>query len=69
MDIMLLWIGRFAGVCGALLCAGVMLFRLRGIFFIGGFQVGTLFQFGIAAMVFACACFLAYLTNGARKTG
>lgn len=62
MDI-LLSLGRITGVVGALLCVAGVAVRLGGEYWIAGFQVGTLLQAGIAAMVFGCLCFLAALTH------
>ena len=62
MDI-LLKLGRIAGVIGVLVCIGGIAARLSGAYWIGSFQVGTLLQAGIAAMVFGCLCFLAVLTH------
>lgn len=59
----LLWLGRIAGACGALLCLFSVVFRLRGEYWISVFQIGTLLQAGIAAMVFGCFCLLALLTQ------
>ncbi len=58
----LLKLGWVAGVLGVLICIAGVGFRLAGAYWIGGFQSGTLFQAGIAAMVFGCFCFLAVLT-------
>jgi len=58
MNDWMLWIGRLAGVVGALICAVGILARVTGHFWISGYQVGTLFQGGIAAMVAGCFCFL-----------
>ena len=62
MDI-LLKLGRITGVVGVLLCIAGIAVRLGGAYWIAGFQVGTLLQAGIAAMVFGCLCFLAVLTH------
>lgn len=59
----LLAVGRIAGVVGVLLCIVGAAVRLGGAFWIGGFQVGTLLQGGIAAMVFGCFCLLAVVTH------
>ncbi len=56
-------LGWVAGVCGVLLCLVAAVARLRGAYWIGGFQAGTLLQVGIAAMIFGCLCFLAALTH------
>ena len=58
MNDVLLWIGRVAGVVGALLCVAAILIRIGGQYWIAGYQVGTLLLAGSAAMVGACLCFL-----------
>lgn len=63
MDNWLLSIARVAGVVGALLAAFAGISRAMGTYELGGFGVGTLLITGMAAMVFACLCFLAVLTN------
>lgn len=65
---LLLWLGRIAGVGGALVCALSVFARLKGDYFLGGFQVGTLLQAGTAAMTFACLCLLAGLAQGAGRS-
>jgi hypothetical protein len=47
MDEVLLWLGRLMGVVGALVCAVAL-----------GFEIGTLFLGGTAAMVAGCLCLL-----------
>lgn len=66
MEQLLIWIGRLAGVAGVLLCAVAVVARLGGAFWLGGFQVGTLLQVGIAAMVIGCLSFLAVITEQLR---
>jgi hypothetical protein len=66
MEQLLIWIGRLAGVAGVLLCAVAIVTRLSGAFWLGGFQVGTLLQVGIAAMVIGCLAFLAVITEQLR---
>jgi hypothetical protein len=63
MNDQLLWIGRIAGICGLLLCAMAAALRVSGLYWFGGFQIGTLLLTGIAVMVGGCLCFLAVLTN------
>jgi len=67
MEILLLWVGRLAGLAGALLCGWAALTRLSGSFFAGGFQIGTLLLAGMAAMLVACVCFLMILTSRSRR--
>ena len=66
MDKQLLWIGRVAGVGGLALCALVAVLRLSGHYFLGSFQLVTLFQAGMAAMIAGCLCFLALLTERSK---
>ena len=54
----LLWAGRLVGVAGVLTCVLAIIVRLGGRYLLGGFQVGTLFLGGIAAMVAGCLCLL-----------
>ena len=44
MNDMLLWVGRIAGVVGALLCAGAIVVRLGGVYWIAGYQVGKSYR-------------------------
>jgi hypothetical protein len=62
MEDMMVWIGRIAGAGGALIWVIAAAVRLSGRYFFSGFQVGTLLQVGIAAMILGCFCFLAALT-------
>jgi len=63
MDNSLLSVGRLAGIVGVLIAAIAGATRLTGRFSLAGFEVGTLLLVGVAAMVFACLCFLVVLTN------
>jgi hypothetical protein len=58
MNDTLLATGRIAGVVGALVCAGALAVRLTGHYTFAGFEIGTLFLGGIAAMVAGCFCLL-----------
>lgn len=62
MNKLILWMGRVAGISGVLLCAVAAAMRLSGIYWFAGFQLGTLLQMGMAAMIAGCLCFLAVLT-------
>lgn len=66
MDKLLELLGNIVGVVGVLLCvvAGVM--RLTGKHMSGGFESLTLFQGGMAAMIFACLCLLLVLAKRTR---
>lgn len=60
---LLTWIGRLAGVLGVMVCAAALVARLTGSWAIGGIQIGTLFQLGIAAMILACLAYCAVLVE------
>jgi hypothetical protein len=62
---LLLSIGRFAAVIGALIAVLAGVARITSGHFLGNFEVGTLFLLGTTVMVFACVCFLAVLTSSA----
>jgi len=66
METIFLWIGRAAGLVGIVLCAVAVLTRLGGAFWLGGFQVGTLLQGGMAAMLLGCLALLAAITEQLR---
>ena len=57
MNAALLWLGRLLGVLGVVVCAPLVI-RLAGHFTFGGFEIGTLFLGGTAAMVAGCLCLL-----------
>ena len=63
MDTLLLWVGRLAGLGGVLLCVWAIFNRVGGSFRAAGFQVGTLLQAGMTAMLVGCLCLLVVLTN------
>ena len=58
MDEVLLWLGRLLGMIGALVCVAALVNRFSGEYLLGGFQVGTVFLGGTAAMVAGCLCLL-----------
>ena len=62
----LLWIGRIAGIAGVLLSAWAATARLRGAYFAGSFQVGTLLLVGITGITIACFCLLFVITMRPR---
>lgn len=63
MQTTLTWLGRLAGIAGALMCLVGGGVRLSGSYWLGGFQAGSLLQAGSALMTFACLCFLALLAG------
>jgi hypothetical protein len=54
MNKLLLTAGRAAGFGGMLLCLVAIGTRLSGNYFLGGFQLATLLQAGVAGMVAGC---------------
>ncbi|HZQ59836.1 MAG TPA: hypothetical protein VFC24_00725 [Casimicrobiaceae bacterium] len=67
MNMLLLWVGRLAGIAGILVILIAVAMRARGLYAVGSYQAGTLLLVGIALMVLGC---LAYLTIIAeRATG
>jgi hypothetical protein len=66
MNNLLRWTARGAGVVGVLLCAVSFLLRASGVWLVGGFQVGTVLQVGMAGMILGCLAYLAVLVDGAR---
>ena len=67
MESLLLWTGRIAGVAAMVLSGWAALARLRGAYFAGGFQIGTLLLVGIMGMLVACFCLLLVLTQRKRR--
>ena len=63
---LLIWIGRVAGCLGVLVCAMALGGRVTGTWSVAGMQIGTLFQFGTAAMVLGCLAYCAALAERPR---
>ena len=59
-------LGRTLGVLGLLLCAVAAATRIGGSYFLGGFQLGTLFLAGTAAMIGGCFLLLWVLVERLR---
>ena len=58
MNEALLWLGRLLGLIGAIVCASALGIRVAGNYLFAGFEIGTLFLGGTAAMVAGCLCLL-----------
>jgi hypothetical protein len=67
VTILLLWIGRIGGAVGVLLCVIAVLARIRGMFGLAGFQVGTVLLAGMAAMLVGCLGYLAAIAEFRRR--
>ncbi len=68
MENLLLLMGRIAGFAGLLLSAVAAASRIWKVYWLGSFQVGTLLQAGMAAMMAGCFCLLVALA-GRLKAG
>jgi hypothetical protein len=64
---MLLWIGRLGGIAGLILCAMAVLARMRSVYNVAGFQVGTLLLAGVAVMLVGCLGYLAAIAERPRR--
>ena len=67
MENLLRWIGRLGGAAGIVICAVAVLGRLRGVYNLAGFQIGTLLLAGIAAMLVGCLGYLAAIAERPRS--
>lgn len=63
MVMFLIWAARLSAIVGVMLCAIAVIARLAGMHWLGGFEALTLLQGGMAAMLFACLCYLARLVE------
>jgi hypothetical protein len=64
---LLLWVGRSAGAVGVLLCVVAAVVRMRGVYALAGFQVGTLLLAGMAAMLVGCLGYIAAVAERDRN--
>jgi hypothetical protein len=64
---LLLWIGRLGGIVGVIFCVVAVLARLRSVYNIAGFQVGTFLLAGVAAMLVGCLGYLAAIAERPRS--
>jgi hypothetical protein len=55
--------GRLSGFVGILVFLVASIWRLTGRYFLSTFQVGTLLQVSIAAMILGCFCLLLVQTG------
>ena len=63
---MLIWAARIAGVAGVVAMVIAFAGRLSGSYWLAGFQVGTVLQAAMAAMLVACLAYLAALAERPR---
>lgn len=67
MQALLTWIGRVAGIVGVAVAGLAVVGRLGGAYWLGGFQVGTLLQAGMASMLVACLAYVAAIAESPRR--
>ena len=67
MATFLLWIGRIGGAAGVFLSVIAVLVRIRGVYNIAGFQIGTVLLAGMAAMLVGCLGYVAAVAERDRK--
>ncbi len=60
---LLIWSGRAAGLLGLVLCVVAIATRAAGAYHVGSFQVGTVLQGGMAAMITGCLAYVAALAE------
>lgn len=63
MDRMMVLAGRALGVLGIAACAVAVIGRLAGQYWLRGFELGSLLQVGVAAMVAGCFILLWVMTR------
>ncbi len=51
MNDLLIWMGRIAGLVGIVAMGCAVVLRATGVWHLGGVQIGTLMNAGVAAMV------------------
>jgi hypothetical protein len=66
MQVVLIWVARMAGIAGVLVMALAAFARLSGDYWLGGFQVGTILQVGMAVTLVACLGYMAALVERTR---
>jgi hypothetical protein len=63
---LLLWIGRIAGLLGIVAAGTAVLVRASGAWHVGGLQIGTLLQAGIAALACGAWAYAAAIAERPR---
>jgi hypothetical protein len=66
MHMVLVWVGRIAGIAGVLLCVVALGARATNTWHVGGYAVGALLQAGLAGMLLACLAYVAHLAERPR---
>jgi hypothetical protein len=63
MNSLLIWMGRLAGLVGLLLVGAAVLLRATGVWHLGGLQIGTLMNAGVAALALGTWAYAASLAE------
>jgi hypothetical protein len=63
MQGLLIWVGRLAGIVGFLVVVAAVAGRLLGVYRLGGFEVGTILQAGMASILIGCLGYVAALAE------
>ena len=63
MNSLLIWIGRIAGLLGLATVTCAVALRLSGVWHVGGLQIGTLMNAGVAAMVIGAWAYVASIAE------
>ena len=66
MLMLLMWVGRLAGLVGMLMTLAAVTARLGGAYQLGSFDASTVLTAGIAAMVAGCLAYVASVAEQAR---
>jgi hypothetical protein len=64
MTMLLLWLGRLAGLLGLAVSVAAVAMRLSGVWHFGGLPLGTLLQGGIAALACGAWAYAASIAEG-----
>jgi hypothetical protein len=63
MNSLLIWMGRIAGLMGLAAVSCAVALRLSGVWHVGGLQIGTLMNAGMAAMVIGAWAYVASIAE------
>ena len=67
MRTLLTWIGRLMGAFGVATIIAAIAARLAGAYWLGGYQVGTILQAGMACVLLACLGYTAALAEWPQR--
>ena len=69
MNQLLMWMGRIAGLVGLVAVGCAVMLRAAGAWHVGGLQLGTLLNAGIAAMVLGAWAYAASIAEREPRPG